>query len=253
MKKGALSLSMLGLYVLFVVGAITLLAPMPELIDYFFSSGKREVCKASVVLASQRVQGKSLFSIQCEPEEAEIGSSYMQGESLDTEKLKRTLAEHMKRCWYKMGEGHVEPYSSEAFNENHACTVCSELSVSQDVRVALEKQGGIQGFTDYLNSTEMEDSDKTYWQYLSKQFSAGTYNLFWYPVAESEVKSFKGVDTLPPSDEYMVVFKQIEEAGQEDWIIGDLFEAFGTDETIPLILVSPKEEFGSLRCDYLIQ
>lgn len=78
-------------------------------------------------------------------------------------------------CWAMFGEGKISLFSREIDNGAFRnCITCSKIAFDKNVIDALPDQENkrVHGILRYLISTKMENSDKTYWQYLTNSLTS---------------------------------------------------------------------------------
>lgn len=182
MIKGKKALSMQGVLISLIIAAIILLIllawfnllPFNQIVD-------KEACHQTVLMRSAQtpVIGTALrktVPLKCQTENILIDYK-------DEEKIKERMANAMYDCWWMLGEGKLNFFSSELTRKNY-CIICSNIRFKGN---AINREIDLY---DYLKETDIPMSDEKYIEYLSD----GSNELL------GEVKP---VDT---NKEYAVVF-----------------------------------------------
>ena len=158
-KKGALTQTVIISIVIIIFSAAIIFfffkaLPYKELID-------KEACHQSVVLRNNAfLRGENilpeLIPLNCKTQEIEISST-------NEEFIKREIANAMYDCWWMLGEGKMNFFESELTKQSY-CVLCSTIKFSESTQ---EKISKINGFDEYLISTNIPNKNTTYLQYFS--------------------------------------------------------------------------------------
>ncbi len=165
------------------------------------TGGDIETCRLSV-LANAKM--KNTVGIDCPKNEINLGmKDFRDSGKLGVENaVKRELAEEMRLCWYKMGEGMITPFEDmDDLKSRRYCVICSEISFDKDIS---KKYPAITGFGEYLLRTPIRPgSDETsYTSYLSN----GIKVLGDSVQKEDELERSKIDDKIYTDKTYLVVF-----------------------------------------------
>lgn len=118
------------------------------------------------------------------------------------------IAEQLRNCWYKMGEGKLEVFGKDYLGDlailetkkNAAyCLICSEFRTSKD---KLDKDL----FGKFVGGQQMPGKLITYAQYLGSATATGVSKDFFY---EFTAKQFGPAADIKPESEYLVVFTRV--------------------------------------------
>jgi len=142
-----------------------------------------EICRLSIFKSAQfkRITGgEQLTPIDCERTELVIKKKdIVEDDKINQDKASRILAEAMRRCWYMVGEGRMDPFSNWGTEGISYCLICKHIRFDTALRkfieesstnVKIAQQRGIGGFiqspTPYLSENKIPGMEETYWQYL---------------------------------------------------------------------------------------
>ena len=163
-KKGGVPWVIVGLIII-ILSAVLLVSVIGVYGFAVTKSVDRTVCMMSVVF---RYSSGGLFGglwdtgkLKCNTEEVEI-------EDPDVGEVMGTVADQMRWCWWKMGEGKIDYLSSIYFGEkNAACVVCSIINSEGEVKFDAKD------FSEFLNENSYKfGTKKTYTSYfLGADFS----------------------------------------------------------------------------------
>jgi len=172
-KKRAVAMPFL---VILILGLIILLF-MGPLISTINSTLKRssdvEKCRISAVSQSTfKVAGASIVSLKCPrryltffDNRVVVNGKMMRKyefDKLDDKTVNKVIAEELRLCWYKMGEGEYDVFKQNMMDGENVCVVCTEIDFDKGV-----EQSSFSGLTVYLNH-EMPNSNMAYLTYLVK-------------------------------------------------------------------------------------
>ncbi len=92
-------------------------------------------------------------------------------------KIKKEIAEAMRRCWEKVGYGNLRPFSAKLFNSKYYCILCSEISFADKVK---KKIPAVYNINLFLQNHKPSLSDESYWDTFLKGkycFEDSLFNL----------------------------------------------------------------------------
>jgi len=197
LKKRAVAMPFLVILVL----ALVILLSMGPLSSTIVSTLKRgsdvEKCRISAIAQSKtKVAGTSIISLKCPRRQLTfydnrvvVNGKMMRKydfDKLDDETVNKIIAEELRLCWYKMGEGEYDVFKQNIIAHDKVCVVCTEIDFDEDV-----KQEKFLGLVDYLEKETMPNSKLTYQKYLVKSQEnmyvqlPGGIQVFWTQVITS--------------------------------------------------------------------
>ncbi len=210
----------------------------PRVSDWMTSKGDVESCRLSVVASgkiSDVSMGISTLDLECprknivlSAESYTVDDSEKEYTSDDDEdyaaNVKQVFAEEMRECWYKMGEGKIDPFASSYLTFDSVCIVCSQIHFENPVK---EDVGNLY---DYLQETKIPLSVQT-----QETITYHDY-LFWIRVADA-------LNTAPltTSTDYTVFFVSFIPPKQEVW----------KDPSHAIAVYSSEALSTSQTCDYI--
>ncbi|MFA6888287.1 MAG: hypothetical protein WC254_02215 [Candidatus Woesearchaeota archaeon] len=180
MKKAMTDKTLITVLI-FIVVAFLLGFIAIKIIDYITSTGDTEGCRLSVLAASQISAGGEIpVQINCPrkmislyPEYYIIDSSKKKYTSEEyAENVKSVIAEEMKDCWYKMGEGNLIVLDDNAIVGNDKiCFSCSHFEFQEPI------PNTIIDMIQYLQQTKIPGSlsvneQQTYYDYIESSNSS---------------------------------------------------------------------------------
>jgi hypothetical protein len=168
MSEQTLMYVLLFIVAMLVVGFIAL-----KIVDVLTSQGDTESCRLSVLAADKSPVETSL---QCSRKQVVLYPNYYTVDG-DTQQyssedyataVKYVFANEMKECWYKMGEGKLNVFSSLGFSAmkiKKGCLVCSHISFEEPTI------NDIGNLYEYLQDTKIPTTlttfqDTTYFDYM---------------------------------------------------------------------------------------
>lgn len=172
--------------------------------DWMTSKGDVESCRLSVVASgkiSDVSMGVSTLDLECSrktvvlsPEYYTVDDSEKDYVSEDEEdyatNVKQVFAEEMRECWYKMGEGEVDPFASSYLTFDAVCVVCSQIHFENPLTT------NVGNLYNYLKETNIPLSVQiqnpiTYHDYLYKEMNYAYQD-------PNEILSFFGISSGTP-------------------------------------------------------
>ncbi|MBW3017115.1 hypothetical protein KY316_01980 [Candidatus Woesearchaeota archaeon] len=164
-------------------------------------------CRKSVEISTRDDIGISATSLDY-AELINCPTHYLKIDTSDSNSANKAIAEELRKCWYKMGEGKLP----KLFQHQDAvfCVVCSVIE---------EWEGGkpITNFDTWLKDNKIEGKDETYLEYLTG--TRGTYQSY---IAEQEIltaaiqQSFQNLRKIDTRKKYAVVYVHTKDAFEWD-------------------------------------
>jgi len=219
-KRGQISQS--------VIISIIILLLVAGILFYFFKVMPykpivdKQACYQSVLLRSQNILGvnpgqKLQVPLNCKTEEIEINS-------VDSDFIKREIANAMYDCWWMLGEGERNFFSKTVMGSTH-CTVCSRIKFGESTQKKIKE---IKDFDLYLQNTKIPKKNLTYMDY----FTGG--NEF-EKIADSPIN----IDTRK---EYAITYSLSEGSSAPEMIAG---QAAGV--AVGMFFLSKGDAFNAIR------
>ncbi len=195
-----------------------------------------EECRLSVLSHSSSI-GKKAVPLKCPRREVilsekkikinnEVETKYS-FKKLDDETVNKLVAEELRKCWYKMGEGKINVFNNNLLAGNkRVCILCASIKFDSSVT-----QSRFTGIEEYLNN-KIPKSDITYSDYLireqSKFFLGGVALPFAKYYTKTGTQSTSRVDpetVLDKDKEYFIYFLGIQpsELAEETQAIDPLY------------------------------
>ncbi|MBI2652899.1 hypothetical protein HYX00_05520 [Candidatus Woesearchaeota archaeon] len=191
MDKRAMSDVMIVL-IIFIVGALVLITFGYSIANQLKEDSDSEICRLSVLAQSQfrKVPGidislpKTVIPLDCPRRRLKISENkvLINGKKSDKYNFKKLtqdevnhiLAEELRMCWNKMGEGKLDVFEYSWFVDlKSICVVCSELEFDDKLK---PKGQSYEGLLDYLKTKKMPKSEIKYSDYLVRT-QASRYHL----------------------------------------------------------------------------
>jgi hypothetical protein len=182
MKKGQVESTLAIVVIACIIGVILIIAGWAWL-NAMNKKTDLETCKLSVLGKSySKPGGKSPLELNCPRTSISFYNNQVISRVKDKETTKKVItkgartdkfsnltddiffqvvSEELRNCWYKMGEGKLNPFDSKLLLTYNICLVCSSIAFNQ---VQAKTFTGLQ---EYMNETAMPQSDMTYGDYLS--------------------------------------------------------------------------------------
>lgn len=211
LTKKAMMVSGMRAVVLITITMVVLLGLGKIIVDFIQDSASNESCRNSVILSANIksvVSGQKTVNLNCPTQQIEIVST-------DLSKVKRQLADELYQCYWKFGEGKVDPFSEWGDDTKNVCAVCSVILFSDSVQ---NKVGTVNGFSKYLVETTIPQSTQTYYERMNSGIS----------LTEQDKRAIISVeDTIDTSRKYATVFVINR---QDSW--SEFFEYTGIGATV---------------------
>jgi len=156
--------------------------------------------KARITETELPVVGGEQIAINCPKTELKLTKKDIEAKGALTKEdmIKRKLAEELRLCWYKTGEGKLKPFKGES---GRFCLICSEIEFDKNVQ---EKAPEIRNFIKYLAETDMPKANTKYLDYLT---GAGANEKLTINTAKLKWDGKKGItDKIKTSEKYSVIF-----------------------------------------------
>ncbi len=193
-KKGLMA-STLTKLILFLVIALILIVFVGKVALFGKERSDVEVCRLSVLAASkmkwEEVKSTLGLQLKCPTHKVEIKST-------DENKIKKEIADEMYSCWYKMGEGKVNPFPKGAVQlvGNKFCVICSEIEFSEKTQERVKK---VSDFMQFLADTNIPNSNMSYYSYIN-----GGVRV--QGSVSEELKKTNIVDEIDTSKTYYIIY-----------------------------------------------
>ena len=193
----------LGLLILLFMGPLT-----STTVSTLSRGADVEKCRLSAIAQSKtKVAGTSIVSLKCPRRQLTFYDNRVvvngkmvrkhEFDKLDDKTVNKIIAEELRLCWYKMGEGEYDVFKQNIIAHDNVCVVCTEIDFDEDV-----KQEEFLGLVDYLEKEEMPNSDLTYQDYLVKPQEnmyvtlPGGSKVFWTQVITSWLGIYGTTDLI---------------------------------------------------------
>lgn len=140
-KKSEMSMNVLVVLIIVLLGAIVLGVLIFNVVKDLGKSGSMETCRESILLAStsREITGEPSFSLKCDRQELLFKKSEIVKDGVvDQEKVSSMVLDAMAECWYMMGEGKLDPFSSIDTLGNTYCMICKEIKFDNSLKLYLE-------------------------------------------------------------------------------------------------------------------
>lgn len=138
-----------------------------------------EVCRLSVLAQAQtKVAGQTPVSLQCPRRQVKFFNDKVEidgkkddkydFEKLDDNSVNKVVAEELRLCWYKFGEGKINVFRQNIAGDiittasEYVCAICSEISFDKKI----DRNKKFSGLVDYLKSSKIPQQDIYYFNYL---------------------------------------------------------------------------------------
>lgn len=273
-KKGMM-MPIVVMLILFVMISLILISFFYPALLFGKERADIEACRLSVLATSKMtfegIRETLGFQLNCPAHEVEIKLT-------DSNKISKQIANEMYDCWYKMGNGKVNPFPKGFFEieSKKFCVICSEIKFSDKTKRTVTE---IPNFVHYLIDTTIPNSDLSYYDYLS-----GTVKV--EGSVKEELRKKNIVDKIDTGQSYYILYsvfrrnlweKTIGVIGGAAGGIG-LVALFGgsiislpaavvggglaivgystgaqAEDRIYAISLIPREKLQEIDCDYLVQ
>lgn len=303
MTKKAQTESGLAIIIVSLAIAIIIIGGVIIWLTYLRSKTDVEACRLSVLgkSYSKPVAGKSPLELKCPRNyitfyNDKITSetkgritkkkAYVQGAKTDSFKeltqdiTFQVMAEELRNCWYKMGEGKLIPFDQALFfTQTNICLVCSVFWFDEKMQ---GKEGTFSGgggtfggagadatwgsrtvqnpkifseFSTYLNETIMPNSEMTYGEYfqIDIQELQGPASAYQQVVSAGKRSALFGEDTFSTKNNYYLVYSALTPA---KWMVGpnrfdiQVFKGMA-EKPLGLLFLINADNISSLKCDML--
>lgn len=131
-----------------------------------------EKCRISVSSHSTSI-GKFVIPLKCPRRQltfydnkVEVNGKMMRKydfDKLDEKTVNKVIAEELRLCWYKMGEGEINVFAPDFSTSSDVCVICTEINFDKSVKSSTSFKGLFQ----YLDK-EMPSSKMSYKDYITK-------------------------------------------------------------------------------------
>ena len=178
------------------------------------------------------------------------------------------MAEELKNCWYKMGEGDYLPFDQQVMKKNSVCLMCSVINFDNELQ---QNPLTFTGFAEYLNNTFMPGtvtipgSGVTYADYLTRgiyerqRVPIGDSNFFTVPFLFTRVEigqqsALEVSDTFSTSNTYYIIYQSFNPTLIKWNFVDEFSILFGgtpRDEVYGALFIIPADDISLLSCDML--
>lgn len=238
-------------------------------------------CRLSVIKASAlRVGPKTLIELDCPRIRREVELKDVKGSKgeIDSNLVKKAMADEIRDCWSKMGEGSAKGFNTNIFGsiwaavgftpqDNYVCLLCSTISYDEEVQKAYyekNRKHEVDNFMAYLKDSRIsQNSGQSYYDYLSNRENVNVSTLFY-------VATIQGTDSLEIPERFdirkeqhifYVVYKGeyliTAFADTAEWIKSQLGVDFdlrllNKDEAYGFIHIADQDNMHNLKCGALV-
>ncbi len=160
--------------IVILVGAIVVFIFLNNLNLFVREQSELEKCRLSVLAKSKSklitFGAESDVELKCKTKIEEINER-------DKKMVMGIMAENMRECWWKFGEGKIDFLSEyDWFGSDYRCFICSKKIFRNDVERITHED-----FERFLSTKKMEGSDKAYKNYFTwgsnrNIYSEGSYD-----------------------------------------------------------------------------
>ena len=184
MARNKRAMSTIITLIILLVVVVMLLAVVGALIPVLVSTSDIESCRLGFISASTFKVDNVLYSANivkipgCVRKKTVITAGDVYSKSqYDPDLMSKKIAEQFRECWYKTGEGKVNPFTRKLSANNLYCMVCSEVQLDPVLLKRMQGDGiaapALDGFSDYFKTTAMGpgkygNPQWTYADYLTK-------------------------------------------------------------------------------------
>ncbi|MBI5073244.1 hypothetical protein HZA99_05495 [Candidatus Woesearchaeota archaeon] len=177
--------------------ALILLLVITFIIIYFFDKTAEVAEKANIATTCRstielnaigHISGMQLYdAVKCPVEYTKIDET-------DPDKLKKTVADSLASCWYRMGQGQYEVFPTPVMTKKQYCVICNVLEFNQEQKIT--------GVVSYMNQNHVpvlytNGETISYTDYLQNFHSDPSIALLY----TQETR-----DTLDTKDPYATIF-----------------------------------------------
>ncbi|MFA5141461.1 MAG: hypothetical protein WC471_00640 [Candidatus Woesearchaeota archaeon] len=249
MDKRGLDNTIIFEVILAIVVAIVLIIFAVELVTMSKSESIIDSCRLSILANSKlheslensatKIAYTKDITVRCPAPTTQI-----KGESLPEQY--RQVAEDMRSCWYKMGEGKLKVFGTDYVQgtldtkQKGICLICSEFS-TQDI-LDTDKLGT------FIETKNFSNSGETYLQYLNSAKSYNNVGLQFFREYDNE--NFVLAPSIKKDSGYFIVFVRAPVSYFKKYL-SQLVLSEGITES-QTIMVMPKEDLAkSGSCEKL--
>jgi|TARA_Y100000310_G_scaffold144782_1_gene144034 hypothetical protein len=209
--------------IIVIASALILIPFAGKLYAMIVSSASDDACRLSIFAQAKlknTLSGTSAVSVECQRKNIIFYNDHVEEhieekpnnikvkigdkpeekfEKLDDNIVNQVIAEELRKCWYKTGEGKLDAFAEGGLLGTNTCLLCATIEFDDSVKDKFT------GLVKYLedNSISINEEEKTYFNYLSTvQTSRG---FLWIP---KEYKSlYLQVDEIIPDQRYSIFMK----------------------------------------------
>jgi len=206
--------------ILIVLGGILIGAIMLKVLGVFPTTFTQEACHTSVMTRGQDIMnlpiGKALTDLKCKTQKkcitmgGDCPTGFDKVSVSNDEDIRKEIAGTMYDCWYMLGEGQYNFFSTKALEQKN-CVFCSILHFDSEIQKKYPQLGGLET---YMMTHQIPGKNQDYLSYI---FGSS---------AQKEVKPII-VDT---TQEYVVNFMMT----NQGWLTGTVVKAVAAGGTVAL-------------------
>ncbi len=251
-KKGMQNIFMY--LIIFLVVGVILLFFVRGVTKWMEGKNNVEVCRLSVIGASQLGKGTGFdylapedWEFECPPNTVTIKEDVYESNGYEQQyrhgtwedNVKQVFADEMATCWYKFGEGKLDAFDDDTiFGLTNVCFVCDYILFDAP---PLTQVNNLKNFleTHSIPNTLVQKERITYWDYMNIYYDATLTDLI--------DKSHSSIILLEEGDiytdwDYVIAFQVV---GKKAKLPGNV----GLEDTLQFIVVGTAEKV-ELNCDY---
>jgi hypothetical protein len=158
----------------------------------------------------------------------------------------QVVAEELRQCWYKVGEGKFIPFDQKVASTSSICLVCSIIDFDVESKT-------FSGFNAYLNDNRMPGSESTYLEYLTREvYERQRFAPFVFTrVVVGREGALRGIDEIDTDQTYYVMYNSFNPTLIKWNFVDDFREMFGgspKDEIFGELFMIPADSVHLLPC-----
>ena len=212
-KKGIESTPVKVILIVLMVAFVTY--AIGKIISIYSEKDPIERCRQSVILvdSTRFLKGaiNSPFTIDCPrtDKKVKVRDVVVEGK-IDKEMIKSYMAEEIRKCWYKFGEGKLAGFNKNFFTDASNCVVCGKISFEKKIAEKMNEQlpnptqgiavFEIDGFSSFLKKNNIPNTDITYSEYLGNTLSP----IGYYFTDHFETRDYFNISNAQDSEYYIV-------------------------------------------------
>ena len=280
-KKAQGYRTVVGLILVLLIGGL-LVGVVINWLGLFREAGDIQSCRLGLVAQTKtKVAGQTTFNVDCPVHEVTFHKDHV-SLNVDGKKSKKevnyegevkknfpkldssgvdqqydlvvdqTIADEMRKCWFKTGEGELQLFDEKLYKTEHVCMICSELDFSKEVREEYNYNGDL----NYYLSTKYVASDNvTYAEYFKRPvFKKERIIPFVFDYQKTgQQYTFDHTKDIDPDKVYYLVYAS--KLPGRTAFSDDLKSYLGAEKGehyMGGMYIVPQEDFGNLGCEVLV-